>query len=671
VRKILIALVVALALLVTACSSSKTVVKPQGTPVTGNTTAGAPIVVNPVGKTPIAMIPTDKRTPEQWMEHLGIRLVETRDSSGPAAWNPVDGGLYFMTNESTTWGSTNTKNGVVIFDAKSRKVVGQSNLPGEYSDLFASHSAGMSADGKWIYLPSHKGPGQNFLLILDARTLKINKVYQSLGNPHHVNNLTLPDGREVIAVIDFNWNFTGSGMWIIDPNQDNQIIAGMSREDFEGNPYIMGGENGEFVYVAVPPAQAKYRERGGFLAKVSMKTWKVVDQAPMDDPIWPEVSHDGKWAWVTSGGTSKVFKVDLTTMKTVSEQLTGPGPWGARLNYDESKLYTADKGEGPGLGQQGRTMSVIDVENSIVTNVVPIGLTTDHVILSPDGKELWITSNAEHKIVIYDADKEEKITEIAMPNDGDTHGSTFVQYAKNAKGELVGEVVSSFTGLRGSAHKKQLEFLNGPRPIGVKINGMNKFFGTPGNFAPATITVKPGATFKVTFVNNGGTSNGTVSAVSEALKIDRIDLKPGQRKTVDITAPKEAGKYEFKNPADPNGKPLTLVVDPNAPDPNAAPAASAAPAPAAGAKVVKIESHDKKMSLDKLSVKAGETIHVVYNNGDDEKHNLFVMDAGITSPDVNAGKTGEFDLTMPAKEGKYKVICTYHPSMILDLTVEK
>ena len=141
------------------------------------------------------------------------------------------------------------------------------------------------------------------------------------------------------------------------------------------------------MWVAVPAATSALREEiDGYLAKINLTTWKVEQAIPMLDPIWPEVTIDGKTAWVTLGGPSKVAKVDLEKGEVLTELSTGPGPWGARLNYDETKLYTADKGETRGYGQQGITSTVFDTAFDIATNVIPIGKTTDHIILRPTAR---------------------------------------------------------------------------------------------------------------------------------------------------------------------------------------------------------------------------------------------------------------------------------------------
>jgi plastocyanin/DNA-binding beta-propeller fold protein YncE len=603
---------------------------------------------------PVAMVPAADRTPAQWMEYLGIQLVETLDAAGDPVLTPKPGDLYFLTNESTTWGATNTRNNAVFFNAKTRDVAAQSNLPDEYAVGFGSHSVASSADGKYVYLPALGGE-KNYLLILDGTTLKINKVYTSLGRPHHVNNFTAPDGRELIMVVDFCWNWTGSGIWVLDPAQDNAVVGGMSRGDFSGNPYIASRDvDGKYMYVACPAAASALRgEIEGFLAKINLETWMVELAIPVLDPIWPEVSLDGKTAWVTLGDPSKVAKIDLEKGAVIEELSTGPGPWGARLSYDESKLYVADKGETGGYGQQGITMSIFDTHFDIATNVVQVGKTTDHIILAPDGKEVWATSNADHGIWVVDTASEQVVATIMMPNGGDTHGSTFIQYADDGQGGVKAEVVSSFTGLRGSALKAQRDYIAQPKlAIGIGNKG----------FVEPQVSVEAGTTVRLTIENSGGTGTGTVTFDSPELGLIGISLGPGERFEQQWTAP-AAGQYTATTNKKPNDTLTVVVIAPQAP----------AETPVAGGpQVIAINAVNFKFDPADIHVRAGQTVHFVLTNGDDEKHNMVGIGEGVNllSPDVDPGGTVEFDWTAPATPGTYQIVCAYHPAMTIALIVE-
>lgn len=643
-RTLKVGAVAVAALLVAAACQSAPNVSPQATQAPGPVVA-APYVPQ---SAPIAMIPADKRTSEQWMEYLGVRLVESRDPSGPPAWTPESGKTYFFTNESTTWGATNTRNGIVVIDAATKKVVAQSKLPDEYSVGYSSHGIALSADAKYVYLPALGK--RNFTLVVDARTFKIAKVYESLGRPHHINNFRTADGREQILVTDFGWNWAGSGFYVIDPAQDNKIAGGMSRSDFSGHPYVVSNEAGKYIYATVPAPTSALREHmEGYLAKIDMTTWKVVLAIPMIDPIWPEITADGKFAWVTLGGPSKIAKVDLTSGKVLDEISTGPGPWGARLSYDETKLYVADKGETGGYGQQGRTLTIVDTAIPIVTNVVMIGVTTDHAILSPDGKEIWTTSNAERAIHVVDTTTEKVAATIKMPNDGDTHGSTFVRYEKDAKDQILGTVVSSFTGLRGPARAEQLKAIERSKaPLvraGPRQNG----------FEPATLSLPAGKQL-FRLVNSGGTSSGPITI--DVPGIGALELKPGESRVVEIAVP-ATGTVQITNSKNKDYKPLVISV-----------AAPKSEQLAPDKRAVTIEFEQLQFKTTTLTVKAGETLALTLKNPDDEKHNMVVLNTKIVSPDVSGGRSATFDLTMPDTAGTYRVACAYHPNTSFELKVE-
>lgn len=639
------AVAVAALLVAAACQSSPNVL-PQTTQAPG------PVVAAPYApqSAPIAMIPADKRTSEQWMEYLGLRLVESRDASGPPAWTPEPGKTYFFTNESTTWGATNTRNGIVVIDAATKKVVAQSKLPDEYSVGYSSHGIAVSADAKYVYLPALGK--RNFTLVVDARTFKIAKVYESLGRPHHINNFRTADGKEQILVTDFGWNWAGSGFYVIDPAQDNKIVGGMSRNDFSGHPYVVSNEAGKFIYATVPAPTSALREHmEGYLAKIDTTTWKVVLAVPMIDPIWPEITADGKFAWVTLGGPSKIAKVDLSAGKVLEEISTGPGPWGARLSYDETKLYVADKGETGGYGQQGRTLTIVDTAIPIVTNVVLIGVTTDHAILSPDGKEVWTTSNADRAIYVVDTATEKVAATIKMPNDGDTHGSTFVRYEKDAKGEILGTVVSSFTGLRGPARAEQLKAIAQSKAPLVQASPR----GT--GFDPQTLKLPAGKQF-LRFLNSSGTGGGPITV--DVPGVGQFDLKPGESRNVEVTVP-QTGELKITNVKNATYKPLVIT---------AGTAGGTSQAPASDKRAVTIEFEQLQFKTTTLTVKAGETLALTVKNPDDEKHNMVVLNTKIVSPDVSAGRSATFDLTMPDTAGTYKVVCAYHPNTSFELKVE-
>lgn len=603
---------------------------------------------------------------DSWAEYFGVELEKTLDGRGKRLVNPKPGQLYFYTNAGTGWGATNKKNSFVIFDAtdmKRWKHVATTNLPAEYSVGYSSHGGTTSADGRWIYLQSMGSPDKPArLLVIDGFTLKPVKVFKSASSGfggHHVNNFTGPDGREYIMNVDFNWNFGGGGAWVLDPSADHAIVGGISRRDIS-NPYVMSGDvGGPFMYATVPAALASLRGKiDGTLNKIDLTTWKVLGAVPVPDPIWVEPTQDGKIAWVTEGDQSEVAKVDLQTMKVLTHIRTGPGPWGARLSCDEAKLFVADKGESSGYNQNGRTITVIDTRYDVVTDAIPTGRTTDHVLLSPDCKYLIGSSNADHTLSVYDIETHNRVQLVKVPNDGDVHAGTFVRWRSNGKGGVVGEVVSTITGLRGSARVAQQRLIENMREaVNVRINPRNARAGTGAWFAPDSVTVPPGARANLFFAYMAGTSAQPITVASTGTGLKPFALRPGQQKLVTFKAPSTPRTIAFSVVGDAKAKPLNVVLG--------------APGPV---RDVKLTSNGNKWDLKTLTLKVGERVRFTIVNHDDEKHNLIAPAAGLLkadAPDIGGGRTGSFTWTVPNRPGTYKFICEYHPWMVVNVTIEK
>ena len=378
------------------------------------------------------------------------------------------GDLLFFTNVGTSYGAQNTVNSVVVINAKTKKPIVVSDLDPVYTQKFSSHGIGVSPDGKYVYLPSiaslsgPAGKTPSSVLILDARTLRIHQIISSGGPPHHVKVFLDPAGKQRIMVEDFNWNSTtappGKGFYVLDYTDNNKVIAGMLPADIHGNIYAgFTTPDGKYLYYSVPPPNRMelVPHIEGWLAKIDMETWKVVQSLPMKHyPLWTVFTKDGKWAWVTNSAEEKVLKIQRGTAprerdKIVAEVPTGTGPYGLRLSIDDKELWVADKGElGP---RDGTTLTIIDAEQNAVKQTVQTNcIRNDHIIMSPDGQEMWATCNSSYEIVVLDSKTHEIKTRIPMPNGGDSHGGVFVSYAGSPRG-IAAEVVSDINGLHGSA----------------------------------------------------------------------------------------------------------------------------------------------------------------------------------------------------------------------------
>jgi DNA-binding beta-propeller fold protein YncE len=402
--------------------------------------------------------------------HVGVRLLETRDATGRPAYPVAAGDLLFFTNVGTAYGAKNTTNSVVVVNAKARKPIAVSELDPAWSKGWTSHGIGVSPDARYIYLPgmaptSASNPGS--LLILDARTLRIQRILTTPAQrAHHIKVFEDWTGRRRLLVEDFNWFGAGAmaapkstGFYVLDHLDDNKVVAGMTIANIGGTPYAgFTAPDGRYLYFSIPGPEFRLAVTGqvqGWLAKIDMQTWRTVQNLPMGAyPLWTVFTQDGQWAWVTQSGDAQVTKIRRATApgqvdEIVASVPTGPGPYGLRMSIDDRELWVADKGEGS--AERGKTITIIDtVANKVKRTVQTNCLVNDHIVLSPDGREMWATCNQSHEIVVLDARTYEILSRIPMPNQGDSHGGSFVVYRQGPSG-LVGETVSDLNGLHGSA----------------------------------------------------------------------------------------------------------------------------------------------------------------------------------------------------------------------------
>ena len=412
---------------------------------------------------------------------LGVALEKSFDSSGPDAWDPKKHPLVFVTTEGPGYGgllSGVTLPGIAIVDADSREVVTSQHydvLAWGWKNVFEDHGVGVSPDGKWIYLPTGEGTfgtmGFGRLLIINARTLKLDKVLHTNGNPHHVKVLNTPDGHHY--VMSYGW---GQPLFVLDPAQDNKVVGGLDFNDIGIDTYL---------YFASPDGQeiiagGRFRDNaarkdtfGNIMVRISTKDWRVTGTIPIQEstPVWVAFSADDKYAYFTGAVTSRVFKYDRKADKIVGVARAGvEGPYGAHFGWNDRDLYVIGKGEES--HNRGKVVGFIDTTlmekserpvDQFVTNCIR----GDHGTLhpDPDANELWISCNSSFEVVVFDLDQKQVTKRIPMPNGGSSHSGAFVKYDGWS-----GDVLSDQNGLHGSALKKKRELL-GIRDVGSNVQG--------------------------------------------------------------------------------------------------------------------------------------------------------------------------------------------------------
>ena len=365
----------------------------------------------------------------QWAEKLEIKLEKTFDSSGPDAWDPKKHPLVFITSEGPGYGgllSGRKLPGVAIFDADSRKPVASREydvLSWGWRNVFEPHGLGVSSDGRWIYLPTGEGSfgtkGSGRLLIINARTLKLDKVLRLKSNAHHAKAFHDADGRALVLVESFRGGYQPT--FILDPLADNKVVGGWtSKEIGAKSTYLnFASPDGKEIFVGAnsrhsPPKNLAKKSQAG-VVRVDTKTWKPIGKMiPVADGnvVWTAFTSDGKFAFFSGAHESKVFKYDRINDKIVSYARAGvEGPYGVHLGWDDRYLFSVGKGESS--HNRGKVLGKVDTwlmekprgtypMDQFTTNCIR----GDHATLHPDpeANELWITCNSSFEVVIFDLD---------------------------------------------------------------------------------------------------------------------------------------------------------------------------------------------------------------------------------------------------------------------------
>lgn len=421
---------------------------------------------------------------------LGVKLEKTFDSSGPDAWDPKKHPLVFITSEGPGYGgllSGVKLPGVAIFDANSRQAIASQQydvLSWGWKNVFEPHGLGVSGDGKWLYLPTGEGSfGTNDmgrLLIINARTLKVDKVLRLQSNAHHAKAFRRSDGKQLVLVESFNEGHQPA--FIIDPANDNKVVGGWGNEELGGHhgSYLnFASPDGKEIFVGVgggfaPPASAFGKEES-WVARIDTMTWKNKGMITIPDGniVWTAFSADDKYAYFSGAHLSRVFKYDRTADKIVGYAQAGvQGPYGIHLDWADKFIYTVGKGESS--HNRGRVLGKIDATRmGKPGGVFPADQFTtdcirgDHATLhpEPDANELWITCNSSFEIVVFDLDQSKIAIRVRMPHGGSTHSGAFVKYSG-----WNGEVVSDQNGLQGSALATKRRLLASQAPK-VSKNG--------------------------------------------------------------------------------------------------------------------------------------------------------------------------------------------------------
>ena len=361
-------------------------------------------------------------------------------------------------------------NQVVVGDAITKEIIASYQLPVNLRN--AVHGTTMSPDGKFVYIVGPREPGSDgnpdpggsqTMLKVDALTLHPVKQITIGGRLHHGQIF-----QEKYLLLDvFARDPDGLGLMLYDPETDH-VISGIKDIDLGGMVYTVWTDHNHIYALMEPAGYGPGRATGGrgagnlrrgalvamrpfWVAKIDPDNWEVIKEYPLPGyrGTWAVIDSGNKFIYIAMSGSSGLTKLNIETGEIVWTRGTGGGPFGITLSADESEIWVASKGEN--MGEFGRTISVLDTETGEFLATLFAAYEMDHVLLSPNGKEMWATSNGEGRILVYDSETRELTKVIDMPQNGDAHGLVWVHYNE----EGVSQVVRDQGGFHGNINPAQ------------------------------------------------------------------------------------------------------------------------------------------------------------------------------------------------------------------------
>jgi hypothetical protein len=394
----------------------------------------------------------------------GMSLFAQYDSSGPDAWDVTEHPMVYFSSEGVGNNPLSADEtmlpGFYVIDAYTKEVVtGGLYSIGEMTNT--SHGVTVSPDGKWVYFGARvtvDDQPQLVLMIVNARTMKLDKVLAYPGDSfvHHMMAFTDVEGNDRVVI-----TVNRCPQFFLDPNDDNRVVRTITTADVPlcGHTYPTIDRTGQFFYqsmdgsyyggdhvpagVSVIDLLSDERGRGGYQGQF---VWGFGEGGR---PIGMAHTADGKYTYVVDAHNSYIFKLNNETMEIEDYTSAGvAGPYGACLNWDESRLYVVGKGEG--THNRGAVLGVIDTiafRGARDLHQMPIWLggsasSVDHCILHPDPtvNELWISNMNGWETIILDLDTNEVEAYVPTPNGGDTHSGAFVSYEADWTGTLLYDI---------------------------------------------------------------------------------------------------------------------------------------------------------------------------------------------------------------------------------------
>jgi YVTN family beta-propeller protein len=231
----------------------------------------------------------------------------------------------------------------------------------------------ISGDGRFVYV---SGDGSSSMSVIDTASDKVVETIEVGSTPHGI--ALVPDGKTVLVGVH------GADRVAFVDVASRAVVGTVA----VAKPHTIAvSPNGKLAYVAS-------QQPGQFaLVVVDLATRAVVRSIALDKPPRdPEVSHDGRFLYITTAGVNALRVIDVASEKVVAEIATGASPHIGK--------WFAGAGVGTIVVQGPGELLLFDPVKQAALRSVAVGR-QPHWMAS-DGKTVWVTNEGSNDVSAVD-----------------------------------------------------------------------------------------------------------------------------------------------------------------------------------------------------------------------------------------------------------------------------
>lgn len=263
-----------------------------------------------------------------------------------------------------------------------------------------------------LYVTNSDGDNVN---VINLNTMKIVDNIVVGKKPHGV--CAPADGRKVFITV-----MSTNALNIVDTDTNKVTGTIQLTSDPSGAQPNQCASTHDGQYVAVPMRfYGKDQSTLGDIDVIKMPEARIVKVIPLPFPHNCFDSGSNEYLYCESRANGEVDRLNLKTMSLDEKLPTGPDPRPFAIAPDGKRLYTA-LGAFHGfavVNMQNKEIQRVDLpgapEPAICQKYEP-NTPTHGIALSPDGKELWVTSMSDASVHLYDLTKKKWVESIHTGN---------------------------------------------------------------------------------------------------------------------------------------------------------------------------------------------------------------------------------------------------------------